>query len=120
MDISNTLVKTDYLPLFLKSREAMEVSGGTMGFYRVKLGRFLREVDPDRATLAEVEDFLIQFANSGNRHAYYRVIRTFFRWRQNNFALESPIRHLRAPKMGKLIHAQFDPGGGAGVDYSGA
>jgi hypothetical protein len=35
-----------YLTLFLRSREAMQVSPGTVQFYKVKLGRFLSEMNP--------------------------------------------------------------------------
>jgi len=93
----------DYFTLFLRSRKAMEVSPGTEQFYRIKLGRFLSEVNADKATRQDIETFLLQFDNPGNRHAYYRAIRTFYNWREETFELTSPMRKIKAPRLGKLI-----------------
>ncbi len=93
----------DYFTLFLRSRKAMEVSPGTEQFYRIKLGRFLSEVNADKATRQDIETFLLQFDNPGNRHAYYRAIRTFYNWREETFELPSPMRKIKAPRLGKLI-----------------
>ena len=98
-----TKTKYDYLTLFLQSRKAMEVSPGTEQFYRIKLGRFLNEVNADTARRQDIELFLLQFGNAGNRHAYYRAIKTLYNWREETFALPSPVERLRAPKLGKLI-----------------
>jgi len=98
----NTM-QTDDLTLFLQSRRANEVSLGTLCFYKSKLSRFLGEVNADKAKRQDIEKFLIQFENPGNRHAYYRVIRTFYNWREQNFGLPSPMRHMKAPRLGKLI-----------------
>jgi len=93
----------DYFTLFLRSRKAMEVSSGTEQFYRIKLGRFLSEVNVDKATRQDIEIFLLQFDNPGNRHAYYRAIKTFYNWREETFGLPSPMKYVRAPRLGKLI-----------------
>jgi integrase len=93
----------DYLHLFLQSRRAMEVSSGTLSFYRVKLGRFLSELDADNAQRQDIEAFLLQFKNPGNRHAYYRAVKTFYNWRSETFGLSSPMKHMHAPRLGKLI-----------------
>jgi len=92
-----------YLPLFLQSRQAMEVTPGTLSFYRTKLGRFLSELDVDKAQRQDIEAFLIQFKNPGNRHAYYRAIKTFYNWRAEMFGLPSSMKHMRAPRLAKLI-----------------
>ena len=81
----------------------MEVSPGTAQFYRIKLGRFLSEVNADKATRPDIETFLLQFNNPGNRHAYYRAIKTFFNWREETFDLPSPMVKIKAPRLGKLI-----------------
>jgi len=81
----------------------MEVSPGTEQFYRTKLGRFLDEVNVDTAQRQDIELFLLQFGNAGNRHAYYRAIKTFYNWREETFDLPSPMKRLRAPRLGKLI-----------------
>lgn len=93
----------EYLHLFLQSRQAMEVSPGTLNFYRVKLGRFLSELNADTAKRQDIEGFLLQFKNPGNRHAYYRAIKTFYNWREETYDLSSPMKHIRAPKLSKLI-----------------
>jgi len=98
-----TRTKYDYLTLFLRSREAMGVSPGTTQFYRIKLGRFLSEVNADKARRQDIETFLLKFENLGNRHAYYRAIKTFYNWREENFDLPSPMKRLRAPRLSKLI-----------------
>jgi integrase len=95
--------EVDYLRLFLQSRRAMEVSSGTLSFYRVKLSRFLSELDIDNAQRQDIEAFLLQFKNPGNRHAYYRAVKTFYNWRSETFGLSSPMKHMHAPRLGKLI-----------------
>ncbi len=84
----------DYFTAFLRSRKAMHVSPGTEQFYRIKLGRFLSEVNADKATRQDIETFLLQFDNPGNRHAYYRAIRTFYNWREETLDLPSLALHL--------------------------
>jgi len=81
----------------------MEVSPGTEQFYRIKLGRFLSEVNADKAQRQDIETFLLQFENPGNRHAYYRAIKTFYNWREETFDLPSPMAKIKAPRLGKLI-----------------
>lgn len=98
-----TKTSTDYFSLFLQSRKANEVSAGSLSFYRVKLGRFLAEVNADAAKRQDIESFLLQFMNPGNRHAYYRVIKTFYNWREQSFGQPSPMKHISAPRLGKLI-----------------
>jgi site-specific recombinase XerD len=101
--IDNYKTAEGYQHLFLQSRQAMEVSPGTLNFYRVKLGRFLSELNADTAQRQDIEAFLLQFKNPGNRHAYYRAVKTFYNWRAETFGLPSPMKHMRAPKLGKLI-----------------
>jgi integrase len=93
----------DYFTLFLRSRRAMEVAPGTEQFYRIKLGRFLSEVNVDEAQRQDIELFLLKFGNAGNRHAYYRAIKTFYNWREETFDLPSPMKRLKAPRLSKLI-----------------
>ena len=93
----------EYLLSFLISRRAMGVSPGTMQFYQVKLGRFFSEVDVYIAKRHEIEQFLIKFNSPGNRHAYYRAIRTFYRWREEEYELPNPMKHMKAPRLPKLM-----------------
>ncbi|MFC1984085.1 tyrosine-type recombinase/integrase [Chloroflexota bacterium] len=87
----------------MQSRQTIEVSLGTLQFYRIKLGRFLSEVNPDNAKRQDIEIFLLQFKNPGNRHAYYRAIKTFYNWREETFSMSSLMEYVRAPRLGKLI-----------------
>jgi len=102
-DIGNAKTAEEYQHLFLQSRQVVEVSPGTLNFYRVKLGRFLSELNADTAKRQDIETFLLQFKNPGNRHAYYRAAKTFYNWREETYDLSSPMKHMRAPKLGKLI-----------------
>ncbi|MFC1901374.1 tyrosine-type recombinase/integrase [Chloroflexota bacterium] len=95
--------KIKYLDSFLRSREAMKVSSDTLKFYRAKLGRFLSETDADTAERSDIEKFMIQFENPGNRHAFYRAIKTFYNWREETFCLPNPMQHMKAPKLPKVI-----------------
>ncbi|MFC1967292.1 hypothetical protein ACFLV2_01425 [Chloroflexota bacterium] len=81
----------------------MEVSSSTLDYYCTKLGRFLFEFNADTVTRDDIETFLLQFENPGNRHAYYRAIKTFYNWRYQIYDLPSPVKHLKAPRLGKLI-----------------
>ena len=100
---SQTKIGKDYLPLFLQSRQSTEASPGSLHFYKTKLGRFLAEVNPNKAREQDIERFLLQFKNVGNRHAYFRAIRTFYNWRERNFSLPSPMKYMKAPRLGKPI-----------------
>jgi integrase len=93
----------DYYKLFMMSRQAMAVSLGTLDFYRIKIGRFLYEVNADTATRQDIETFLLQFENLGNRHAFHRAIQTFYNWRHETYDLPSPVKYLKGPKLEKLI-----------------
>lgn len=101
--IRPTQTNINYLGLFIQSRQVIEVSPGTLQFYKVKLSRFLTDVNVDTAKRQDVESFLLQFTNPGNRHAYYRAIKTFFNWRELSLDLPGPMKNMNAPKLGKLI-----------------
>ena len=93
----------EYFDLFMQSRQMMKCSKGTMRYYRNKLSRFLTEIDPNKANEYHIERFLIQFKNAGNRQAYFRAIRSFYNWRERTYNLKSPMKHMKAPRVGKLI-----------------
>ena len=92
-----------YYEVFMQSRRAKEVSPTTIRFYEVKLGRFLAEVDPNKARQQDIERFLLQFRNPGNRHGYFQVIKTFYTWLETLYSIPNPTKHMAAPKIGKLI-----------------
>jgi site-specific recombinase XerD len=96
-------LQKDYLALFLQSRQAIEVSPTTLKFYNSKLGKFMASIHPDGASQQQIEKFLLQFTNTGNRHTYYRALKTFYLWREQTFNLTNPMKLLKAPRLGKLI-----------------
>ncbi len=96
-------LEIDYLPIFIQSRRAIEVSPTTIKYYNSKLGKFIASVNPDKASQQQIERFLLQFSNTGNRHIYYRVLKTFYCWREQTFNLPNPMKLLKAPRLGKLI-----------------
>jgi integrase len=87
----------------MQSRLAKEVSPTTIRFYQVKMGRLFHAIYPDNAEQHHIERFLLQFRNPGNRHRYYQVIKTFYIWREQVFGFPNPIKHIPAPRLGKLI-----------------
>jgi len=99
--------KVDYLQLFLQSRQVTNVSVSTLKLYRFILEKFLSEVDPLRANRAVIQRYLLSIPakgiSLGNRHAHYRVIKTFFRWLENEHGTVSPMQGIRAPLLPKLI-----------------
>jgi integrase len=92
----------DYLSLFLQSRKVIQVSPTTIIFYQNKLNRFFKDVNPDLASEQDIERFLLQFDNAGNRHCYFRALKTFYRWRLSVYGLANPMEKMRAPRLGKL------------------
>jgi site-specific recombinase XerD len=93
----------NYFSLFMRSRLAADLSPNTIRFYESILTRFFQEVEVDNATQSTIEKFLLQFKNPGNRARYFQVIKTFFIWRERLFDLSNPVRHMKAPKIGRLI-----------------
>ena len=93
----------NYFALFMQSRLAADLSPKTIRFYESILTRFFQDIDADKAKQNDIEKFLLQFKNPGNRARYYQVIKTFYLWRNMVFDLPNPICHMHGPKVGKLI-----------------
>jgi len=97
----------DYLALFLQSRQSINASTNTLTLYRSILERFLSQVDPLRATRMDIEHYILGIPakglSLGNRHAHYRVIKTFFRWLEVEYGIRSPMHNIKAPKLPKLV-----------------
>ena len=87
----------------MQSRLVKQVSPTTIRYYKVKLGRSISEINYPKARQHQIERFLLQFNNPGNRHGYYQAIKTFYIWLEQMYGLPNPIKHLPAPKVGKLI-----------------
>jgi site-specific recombinase XerD len=87
----------------MESRKASNSSEGTLKYYRRTLGDFFNWINPDLATPKNINKFLLQYGNAGNRHAYFRAIRAFYNWRETSYDLSNPMKKLKAPKVPKLI-----------------
>ncbi|WP_322506771.1 tyrosine-type recombinase/integrase [Anaerolinea sp.] len=98
---------------FLVDCHVRQVSPTTAQFYRKKLKRFVIFCEAQAATALEQVDadvlrrFFLWLEESGNnpggRHAYFRALRAFFRWLENEFeGYTSPLRKLRPPKVDVL------------------
>ena len=87
----------------MQSRKAGNTTPGTLRYYGTKLSNFLEKVNPDIASPGDIDRFLMQFDNAGNRHAYFRAIRAFYNWREDVFNFANPVKKMKAPKVPKLI-----------------
>jgi len=87
----------------MQSRQTKEVSHTTLRFYKVKLSRFFNDMNVDNSKQQDLEKFLLQFKNPGNRCRYYQAIKTFYKWREITFDLFDPTKNMTSPKIGKLI-----------------
>jgi len=97
---------------FLIDRRAQNMSRGTLQFYVKKLEQFLRYCEGrqitriDQITPGEIRQYLLWLEEAGHNpggiHAYYRTLRTFLYWWENEVEPEgwkNPIRKVKAPKL---------------------
>ena len=95
---------------FLLDRQARNASPGSLTFYRQKLTPFLDYLeaqsitDPDQATAKQVRYFLVALQETGHtaggQHAYFRAIRAFFNWLEQEGEIESnPMARIKPPKV---------------------
>jgi len=95
---------------FLTDCRVRGLSANTLTIYRNKLSAFLSFSKTQNVSrLDQVDtDLLRRFFlwleetghNPGGRHAYFRTLRTFFRWlEQEEDGFQSPLRKLKAPKL---------------------
>ena len=99
--------KTDYISLFLGSRESMGCTPKTMEFYRPILARFNAELDCAKATRQSIEKFLNRIPSSNhnlhNRHAHYRTLKAFYNWASKEYGIDNPMASIQAPILSKVI-----------------
>ena len=98
---------TDYLALFLQSREAIGVSPKTLRFYRERLSKLIRAVDFLQATRQDIQRYLNSIPPNqyglGTRHASYRAIKVLSRWLNSEYGIPNPMEGMPAPILGKPI-----------------
>jgi site-specific recombinase XerD len=85
----------------------MNLSPNTISLYRFIMERFLSQVYLKEVNSRDVEGYLLSIPakgiSLGNRHAHYRVLKTFFRWMESQYKVPSPVSTVKAPKLPKLI-----------------
>ena len=94
--------KRRMLDLFLKSKQAQNISPTTMRFYRIRLEHAAYCLDD--ADAFDIEEFLDQYENPYYRHHHYQVLKTFYKWRKHRFGFEDPMEGMPGPKVPKLIY----------------
>ncbi|MCD4673813.1 MAG: phage integrase N-terminal SAM-like domain-containing protein [Anaerolineaceae bacterium] len=97
---------------FFVDRRAQAVSQGTITFYQKKLKRFITFCESRAVTQIpeltpnDIRLYLLQLQeeghNPGGVHAYYRALRAFLLWYEDEFEPENwknPIRKVKAPRV---------------------
>ncbi len=97
---------------FLVDRQSQSLSSGTLGFYRQKLDKFAEYCDINaikhitEISSNDLREYLLWLEstshNPGGVHAFYRTIRTFLYWWENEIEPDdwkNPIRKVRAPRV---------------------
>lgn len=99
--------ESDYLALFLESRQAMGVSPRTLSFYRERLSKFVSVVDYVEGTRQDIRSYLNSIPPNkyglGTRHASFRAIKAFSRWLNTEYSLPNLMKDMPAPILGKPI-----------------
>ncbi len=99
--------QTDYLSLFLQSRQAIGVTAQTLRFYKDRLYRFALEVNYLKASDKDIERYLGSIPPNrhglSTRHASFRAMRVFYRWLSAKYDLPNPMLGMIAPILSKPI-----------------
>jgi site-specific recombinase XerD len=93
----------EHFEMFLCSKRVEGVTDSTLSGYERKYRFISKEIDLNTATRQDIERFLLQFNNPGNRHGYFRIMRAYYNWREKNFSVDNPIKTMKAPRLPKLI-----------------
>ena len=101
---------------FLVDRRAQSKSEGTLGFYRQKLALFGEYCDAQGITAITqltptlIRNFILWLQqrghNDGGVHAFYRTLRTFLYWWEEEYEPEgwkNPIRKVKPPRVDKRL-----------------
>ena len=93
----------EYYEMFLSSRRVEGVTDSTLAGYERKYRFISRYIALNTATRQDIERFLLQFKNPGNRHGYFRVLRAYYNWREESFLTTNPMKTMKAPRLPRLI-----------------
>lgn len=95
-----------YLEAFLLARRAENLQVRTIKNYRIKLQRFIKfcNLPPLKITPTDLREFLLSLEgtnNAGGIYDYYRCIKTYLRWFENEFDPPNwinPIKKIKPPR----------------------
>jgi integrase/recombinase XerD len=106
----------DSIEAFLIDRQAQGLSKSTLGFYKYKLKEFLNYCDTkavknvSQLTPTFLREYLLLLEEAGHKpggiHAFYRCIKAFLLWYENEFEPDNwknPIRKIKAPRVPEEI-----------------
>jgi integrase/recombinase XerD len=117
MPSQTTLVQRTFFPTVAIAAEAFltdchirRLSPQTIEYYQCKLTGFIAFAEAQQAkNLDQVDAALLRRFflwleetghNAGGRHAFFRALRAFFRWLENEYeGYTSPLRKLKPPKV---------------------
>lgn len=112
LELSQDTHLQTWLESFLIDRKAQNLSKGTVLFYKKKLRLFSQYCESQaisyitQITPQILREFLVWLEQRGNNpggiHTYYRAIKTFLFWWEDELELEgwhNPIRKVKAPKL---------------------
>ena len=92
---------------FISDRNLRGLSPNTIKFYKGYLTRFVNTISTP--LLEQGKQGIIDFitsrtCNAGGKHAYFRVLRAFYKWCLSEELLnKSPLANLKAPKVPKPL-----------------
>ena len=88
---------------FLADRQLRGLSPSTCRFYEGYLRRFLNTIDKPLLEVSKGDIAVVLASlscNAGGKHAYFRVLRAFFRWAcQEGLLVNSPMVNMKIPKV---------------------
>lgn len=110
-EVQDSYLET-WLEAFLMDRRAQNMAPGTLRFYKIKLRTFAEYCESQQVKyITQIDPNLIrQFIfsleskghNPGGIHGYYRTLKTFLRWWENEVEPEgwkNPIKKVKAPRL---------------------
>jgi integrase len=93
---------------FIESRKAKGISPASLSYYQIILSRALSAIgNPYLAEPADITAYLNTIPPNkhgfSTRHAYRRVLRTFYGWLSDVYDLPNPIPKVPAPELPNVI-----------------
>ena len=97
---------------FVSDRRLRGLSPRTCQFYEGYLTIFVNTVDKPLLDISKSEIATVLaslYCNAGGKHAYFRVLRAFYRWAcQEGLLVNSPMVNMKAPKVPAPLRYSVD------------